>query len=82
MNLLFTFPEPVSFLNNVPWWGWALAGGILLLIIIIIIAAAVSKSKKKKKANNDTMMKINHTDATGTQIGIQNNYYGKDNKNE
>ena len=37
---------------------------------------------KKKKANKDTMTQINHTNATGTQIGIQNNYYGKDNKSE
>lgn len=58
MNLLFTFPEPVSFLNNVPWWGWALAGGILLLIIIIIIAAAVSKSKKKKKAKESASVPV------------------------
>ena len=39
-------------------------------------------SRKKRKENRDVMTQINHANATGSQIGIQNNYYGKDTTNE
>lgn len=66
MNLLFEFPEPLTFLNAVPWWGWAAACAGVVLILIIIIAVAVSKSKKKKKAKaeKDTAQPANTSAST------------------
>lgn len=66
-------------INNKEW----IFSGIGIFVLCGIGAfAKLLHSKKKKKVNNETMTQINHTNATGTQIGIQNNYYGKDNINE
>lgn len=72
--------EIIDFLISNKEWvfsgiGIFILGGLATLVKLYF-------SKKKKTISGDMMTQINHTNATGTQIGVQNNYYGKDNTDE
>ncbi len=49
-------------------------GGIISLIKILI--------NHRKKATQKSMQQINKDNSSGTQIGIQNNYYRGDNEHD
>ena len=72
--------ETINFLISNKEWVFSGIGIFVLSGIGVFIKFL--HSRKKKEENRDVMTQINHANATGSQIGIQNNYYGKDTTNE
>lgn len=66
------------FIKNKEWifsgLGIFIIGGIISLIKFII--------NRNKKASKKTMKQINNDNSSGTQIGIQNNYYQGDKEHD
>ena len=61
---------------------WLFSGAGLLIFSAIGIVIKIFRSKKRQNHTDNTMSQINTNNSSGTQIGVQNNYYRKDGTNE
>lgn len=68
-----------NYLNVNKEWIFSGIGILALTSLLGILKLCFSKVKKE---NNQKMNQVNDNNSTGTQIGIQNNYYSKENSNE
>lgn len=60
---------------------WIFSGIGLLIFSGIGFIVKHIHSKKQKNKKSDTLFQTNDNHSSGTQIGIQNNYYRKENNN-
>ena len=61
---------------------WLFSGAGLLIFSAIGFIIKKIRSKKEEKYTAKTMSQLNTKQSSGTQIGIQNNYYRKDDTND